>query len=53
VDLRWLSLAEARDLDLPNVTRFVLGEVADRLAGETPRPFLLRWTRAGHVRERL
>nr|WP_221230565.1 NUDIX hydrolase [Brevundimonas variabilis] len=30
-EIAWLPLAEARALDLPAITRFVLGEVADRL----------------------
>ncbi|HEY0107694.1 MAG TPA: NUDIX hydrolase [Rhizomicrobium sp.] len=34
----WLTLAEARALDLPNITRTVLGEVEARLAGEHDRP---------------
>jgi 8-oxo-dGTP pyrophosphatase MutT (NUDIX family) len=51
---RWFSFPEALKLDLPSVTRFVLGEVAARLKGEETGgvPFL-RWTRAGHVMDRL
>ena len=30
-EIAWLPLADARALDLPAITRFVLGEVADRL----------------------
>ena len=34
----WLTLAEARALDLPNITRRVLDEVEARLGGEPARP---------------
>jgi 8-oxo-dGTP pyrophosphatase MutT (NUDIX family) len=40
--LRWLTLEEARDLDLPFVTAMVLAEVALRLARpdeDRPAPF--------------
>jgi 8-oxo-dGTP pyrophosphatase MutT (NUDIX family) len=51
---RWFTLPEALELDLPNVTRFVLGEVQARLAGEDPGgPPFLRWTRTGHRSDRL
>lgn len=53
-DLRWFTLAEVRELDLPNVTRFVISEVEARLLGqEEHRPFHLYWTQQGHVRERI
>jgi len=53
-DLRWFTLAEAAQLDLPNVTRFVISEVEARLEGKgDQRPFHLYWTQQGHVRERL
>lgn len=53
-DLRWFTLAEAAQLDLPNVTRFVISEVEARLVRkEAVRPFHLYWTPEGHVRERL
>ncbi len=53
-DLRWFTLAEAAELDLPNVTRFVISEVEARLVGKSEeRPFHLYWTQAGHVRERI
>jgi len=53
-DLQWFTLAEVAALDLPNVTRFVIGEVEARLVlGEAPRPFHLYWSNEGHVRERL
>jgi 8-oxo-dGTP pyrophosphatase MutT (NUDIX family) len=50
---RWFPLADAFALDLPNVTRFVLGEVQERLKGEPLRPPFLRWTRTGHKTDRL
>jgi 8-oxo-dGTP pyrophosphatase MutT (NUDIX family) len=54
-DLRWFPMEEALTLDLPNVTRFVLGEIAERLAkqGERVGPPFLRWTRKGHRMDRL
>lgn len=54
-DLRWFAFEEALTLDLPNVTRFVLGEIAERLArkGERVGPPFLRWTRSGHRMDRL
>lgn len=51
---RWFSFDEAEKLDLPSVTRFVIGEVRARLAGEeSGGPPFLRWTRAGHRMDRL
>ena len=48
---RWFSLDEAEALDLPSITRFVLKEVAARLAGEAVQPPFLRWSRGGaHAR---
>jgi 8-oxo-dGTP pyrophosphatase MutT (NUDIX family) len=53
-DLRWFTLAEVADLDLPNVTRFVISEIEAKLAGnEQADPFYLYWTQSGHVRERI
>ncbi len=53
-DLRWFTLAEAKELDLPNVTRFVISEIESRLVRrESARPFMLYWSQSGHVRERL
>ena len=34
----WLTIAQARALDLPGITRTVLGEVEARVAGEHDRP---------------
>jgi 8-oxo-dGTP pyrophosphatase MutT (NUDIX family) len=51
---RWFSFPEALQLDLPSVTRFVMGEVEARLDGrETRGPAYLRWTRTGHQMDRL
>jgi 8-oxo-dGTP pyrophosphatase MutT (NUDIX family) len=55
LDLRWFSYDDAMALDLPNVTRFILGEVAARLKGPKAlhRPSFLRWTKSGHQMDRL
>ena len=51
-EIAWLPLDQARALDLPAITRFVLGEVAERLSGTSPdRPFV-RMVRGRHVVER-
>ncbi|MFQ5700075.1 MAG: NUDIX hydrolase [Myxococcota bacterium] len=54
IDLQWLPLAHARALDLPEVTRLVLGEIERRLASPNARslpvPFV-RWSRGGTVVE--
>lgn len=53
-DLRWFTLKEASELDLPNITRFVISEIEQRLVKKAAnRPFFLRWSAEGHVRERL
>jgi 8-oxo-dGTP pyrophosphatase MutT (NUDIX family) len=53
-DLRWFTLAEVAQLDLPNVTRFVISEVEARLVRrESAKPFYLYWSKGGHVRERI
>ncbi len=47
-DLRWFTLKEAGELDLPNVTRFVISEIEARLLRqEALRPFHLYWSSAG------
>jgi 8-oxo-dGTP pyrophosphatase MutT (NUDIX family) len=54
-DLQWVTLADAMKLDLPSVTRFMLGEIGERLAkpDEEHRPPFLRWSRSGHATDRL
>ena len=54
-DLQWVSLQAALELDLPNVTRFMLSEIEQRVAAprQQPPPPLLRWTRTGHSVTRL
>jgi 8-oxo-dGTP pyrophosphatase MutT (NUDIX family) len=54
-DLQWVSLSDALSLDLPSVTRFMLGEIGERLAKPKTwnRPPFLRWTRNGHSADRL
>lgn len=40
-EIAWVDMAEALALDLPNITRFVLGDVAERLDDpERPIPFM-------------
>ncbi|WP_233342104.1 NUDIX hydrolase [Marinicauda pacifica] len=51
-DLRWVSLDDAHGLDIPMVTRFVLGELSEHLKGKAP----IRWarpTRSGLALEEL
>ncbi len=52
-DLQWVTLKDAMALDLPNVTRFMLGEIGARLEGADDGPPFLRWTRTGHTNDRL
>ena len=48
-EIAWLPLDKARALDLPAITRFVLGELAERLAApDRPFPFV-RMIRGTHV----
>ncbi|MEL7232551.1 MAG: NUDIX hydrolase, partial [Pseudomonadota bacterium] len=48
-DLQWVTLKDALDLDLPNVTRFMLGEIEERLDHDHDKgPPFLRWTSSGH-----
>ncbi len=48
-EIAWLPLADARALDLPSITRFVLAEVADRLDHpDRPIPFV-RMIRGQHL----
>lgn len=50
-EIAWLPLTDARALDLPAITRFVLGEIADRLEHpDRPLPFV-RVVRGRHVVE--
>jgi 8-oxo-dGTP pyrophosphatase MutT (NUDIX family) len=50
-EIAWLPLAETRPLDLPAITRFVLGEVGERLARpDRPLPYV-RMVRGRHVIE--
>lgn len=47
-EIAWLALEDARALDLPAITRFVLGEVAERLtAPDRPLPFV-RMVKGAH-----
>jgi len=50
-EIAWLPLADTRSLDLPAITRFVLGEVGERLAHpDRPLPYV-RMVRGRHVIE--
>ncbi len=50
-EIAWMPLEEARALDLPAITRFVLGEVAERLVQpRRPLPFV-RMVRGTHLVE--
>jgi 8-oxo-dGTP pyrophosphatase MutT (NUDIX family) len=52
-EIAWLPLDEALGLDLPAITRFVLDEVAERLARpDRPLPFV-RMVRGRHVVDQL
>jgi 8-oxo-dGTP pyrophosphatase MutT (NUDIX family) len=52
-EIAWLALDDARALDLPAITRFVLGEVAERLSlPNRPLPFV-RMVRGQHLVEHL
>ncbi|MDI6625894.1 MAG: NUDIX hydrolase, partial [Brevundimonas sp.] len=52
-EIAWLPLDEARAVDLPAITRFVLGEVSERLTHpHRPLPFV-RMVRGSHVIEHL
>ena len=54
-DLQWVTMHDALSLDLPGVTRFMLGEIAARLADPEydQGPPFLRWHRTGHLLARL
>jgi 8-oxo-dGTP pyrophosphatase MutT (NUDIX family) len=40
-EIAWVDLEEVKALDLPNITRFVVGEIAERLeGGDRPIPFM-------------
>lgn len=50
-EIAWLRLADTRSLDLPAITRFVLGEVAERLAQPNRPLSYVRMVRGRHVVE--
>ncbi len=51
-EIAWLPLPEARQQDLPAITRFILGEVAERLDGTARRPLpFVRMIHGRHVIE--
>lgn len=53
-DLQWVTLQDALSLDLPNVTRFMLAEIEERLRKrDDPGPPFLRWTKGGSSANRI
>lgn len=53
-DLQWVTLKDALALDLPNVTRFMLAEIDERLRHkDDPGPPFLKWTRTGGSTDRI
>lgn len=48
-EIAWFTLPEAMQLDLPNVTRFVLKELAERLKSPGRPPLYLRYLRSRHT----
>lgn len=53
-DLQWVRLADARSLDLPSITRFMLSEAGSLLSGQhTGGIACLRWRGKGHELVRL
>lgn len=47
-EIAWFELGEAERLDLPAITRFVIGQVSERLSGATPAPLFVRFVRRRH-----
>lgn len=54
-DLQWVDLETAMGFDLPSVTRFMIGEIGERVANPSaqPKPAFLRWTNSGHQMTRI
>jgi 8-oxo-dGTP pyrophosphatase MutT (NUDIX family) len=50
-EIAWLRLADTRSLDLPAITRFVLGEVGERLTHPNKPLSYVRMVRGRHVVE--
>lgn len=54
VSLDWLSFDDAQDVELPNITKVVLKEIADRLeTGELTRPAPFYFYRSGGFQRKL
>jgi 8-oxo-dGTP pyrophosphatase MutT (NUDIX family) len=51
-ELAWIDLHDTADLDLPQITRFVLSEVRERIADPARTPPLVRMVRGRHRVER-
>lgn len=54
-DLQWFTFAEMDDMDVANITRFMLSEIQHRLAhpDQSTRPPFLKWSRTGNSSDRL
>ena len=54
-DLRWVTLEDTESLDLPTVTRFMIGEIRERLnhPERALKPPFMRLTRRGYARDRI
>ncbi len=52
-EIAWLRLSDTGGLDLPQITRFVLGEVTERLADPNRDVPFVRMVRGKHVVERI
>jgi 8-oxo-dGTP pyrophosphatase MutT (NUDIX family) len=53
LDVRWVSLEEARNLDLPDITRMVIGQIPKRLASRPDAPLPVPFVRYDRVVEYL
>jgi 8-oxo-dGTP pyrophosphatase MutT (NUDIX family) len=51
-ELAWIDLHDTAELDLPQITRFVLGEVRERMGDPGRPPPLVRMVRGKHTVER-
>ena len=51
-EIAWIPLGETEGFDLPQITRFVLGELKHRLDDPSRHPPLVRMVRGRHVIER-
>ncbi|MEO0467524.1 MAG: NUDIX hydrolase [Pseudomonadota bacterium] len=53
-ELTWVTIEDSMAMDLPTITRFMLGEIKARLEGKDEGgPAFLRWSRGRHTMDRL